>query len=382
MPSVLDILTPSRVRGIVSRIRVPGNALARRFGVNVGGSNITQVSGNTHTYDIYDNVRAVARGRLPTAPAATIARNPVGNNRVVLGRTAEALPMHYQTVFNIRTIGENAGVQDRMGKRYIELQGKTVMQRSENHREFVIGSLFRGGVYYYLKSGDDLIPTYDSSGAMFGVDYQVPSTHKLIGGSFAAGLPMDTGGNLVTAAWSNIATDIPAQLVAISAGFQQSVGAPLSNCYTDSVTWLNVLNNTAVKGMAGTAAKPMAEYTMSAEKGPDGTPTGVFIGSIAGLPWLNWYIYDGGIETGSSSTYTRSIPESYVGFSVADSDWLIGVEGSEPIKDNDLAQAVEQYGLYTWIMERANPARFELHAIQNFGLEFNTPKAWAIARVR
>ena len=58
------------------------------------------------------------------------------------------------------------------------------------------------------------------------------------------------------------------------------------------------------------------------------------------------------------------------------------IEGSEIIKDNDLAPAVEREGFYSWLMEKADPARFEAHALQSVGLEISTPKGIAVARVQ
>ena len=72
--------------------------MARRFGINIGGSNIETVDGTNYTYDIYDDVRSVARGRLRGAPSNAISRNPVGNNTVSLARCAEKVALDYNTI--------------------------------------------------------------------------------------------------------------------------------------------------------------------------------------------------------------------------------------------------------------------------------------------
>lgn len=386
MADVLQtLLTPSRVTKIVSRIRTPGGVVARHFGWNIGGPNVEQVQGRTYTYDIYDNVRAVARGRLPGAPASTIAKNPVGNNRVTLARSAEKIPMDYETVSSIRVIGEHAGTHDRLGMRYIERQGYTLNQRQENFREFFAGSVMRGGLLYFYQSGLDLLPTYDSTGTLFGIDLQLNSNYKLTGGSFAAGLAMDTGSNIITASWATASTDIPLALMTISAGFQQGVGAPLACVFLDSGTWLYILQNDKVRQLAGTSNTSFASFEMTPDKAADGTPTGLMKGRIKGIDWIEFYIYDGGLDTfpSGTATYTRLFPESYCTFMIApDRSWIQGVEGSEPVKINDMAPAKEEMGYFSWIMEKADPARFELHSLQNFGMELNVPKGVAWARVR
>lgn len=389
MPSILDILTPSLVTKVVSRVRTPGNALSRAFGFQIGGPNVRQVSGQVYTYDIFDNVRQVARARMPGASASTRAPQAVGNVTVSLARSAEKIPMDYAAVSQIRKIGENAGTIDRMGVGYIERQAMTLRQAQDNFREFMVaGALFRGGQYSFIQSGDDLLPTFDTSGVTLGVDHKIPSSNKLTGGSFAAGLQMGTGSNIITATWATASTDIPLALMQISAAFMDQVGQPLKHVWLDSATWLYVLQNDKVRQLAGTNSEPFASNEMTADKNPDGTPTGMLTGRIKGLPWLEWHVYDGSLEVvtvAAPTTWsaTKLIPTSYCTFTIdLDPSWFALVEGSEPVKENDLAPAKEVYGFHSWVMERADPARFELHALQRAGIELNIPKGIAWARVR
>ncbi len=384
MPAIQDILNASIVTKIVSRIRTPGSVIARHLGMNIGGANVSQVSGRSYSYDLYDNVRSVARGKLPGAPAGAITVNPVGNVPVVLARSAEKIAMDYERVNVIRQIGANAGTRDKMGMRYIDKQATTIRQRQDNFREFVCASIFNGGAAYFVVSGTDIIPNgYSSSGSLYGADLRMDSNYKLTGGGFAAGLPMDTGTNIVDASWATAATDIPGQLMGISAGFQQGVGEPLARIYCDMQTWLYVLQNDKVRQLAGTSHEPFAKNELTNDTNPDGTKSGLMIGSIRGLPWLKWYMYDGGIQLGTSNTYTRLMPASYCTFMIEpDNLWFTGIEGSEVVLENDLANPEERYGFHSWMMRKADPARFELHTLQNFGLELNIPKAVAWARVR
>lgn len=385
MPVIQDILTASRVTKIVSRIRTPGNVLSRHFGMTIGGPSVTKVQGRTYTYDIYDNVRKCALGKIPGAPASAVTVNPVGNVPVVLARSAEKVAMDYEKLSLIRNIGENAGTQDRMGLRYIDKQATTLNQRQNNFREFLVGSLFNGGASYFTVSGADIIPSgYSSSGTLYGSDLRLDSNYKLTGGSFAAGLPMDTGTNIITASWATASTDIPLHLMQISAGFQQGVGEPLSRVYCDHGTFLYVLQNDKVRQLAGTSQEPFAKHEMTSDAAEDGSKTGLITATIRGLPWLKWYVYDGGLTLGTSqTTYTRLLPESYCTFMIEpDSQWFQMIEGSEVVLENDLASPQEVYGFHAWIMRKADPARFELHTLQNVGLELNIPKALAWARVR
>lgn len=388
------LLKPSFVRGVISRIRTPGNYLSQFFGFQIGGPNLNPVPGRQYTYDIYDNVRSVAGMRAPGVPAAKVAANPVGKVTVSLARSNESLPMDYEKLLYIRQIGQNAGTRDKQGLLYLDKQAKTLKQRAENLRETVVGSLFRGGKYSVIQSGDDWVPSYDLTGTYYDVDFKIPDTNKLIGSSFAAGLTMGSGGNIVTAAWSSASTDIPAQIDGISVGFQRLVGQPLRHCFCPRSVWRNVLQNDKIRQLAGTANKPYATYEMAMDKNPEGFTLGVFTATIDGVPNVLWHIYDGGLEVHTVSSlnsggpsgpapFTQILPDNYASFCIDyDGQWMTGIEGSELVKDNDIAPAVERSGFYAWMMERANPTTVEMLTLQNFGIELNTPKGWATARVQ
>jgi hypothetical protein len=385
----LSILTPSVVTKIVSRVRTPGNVLSRFFGFEIGGSNVQKVPGRTYTYDLFDNVRSVARGRAPGVPAGSVAANPIGNVQLTLARSAEKLALDYELVNQIRSLGQDAGTRDRMGARYIERQSKVLRMRQDNLREFVTaGAIFNGGKYGFYLNGDDLLPTFDTSGTYISVDHQIPAGNILRGGAFAAGLQMGTGANIIDASWATASTDIPLHLEKISDAFMAQVGQPLSIIFVDNQTKLYILQNDKVRQLAGTSNQPFADYTKLETKNPDGTDAGVYRFTIKGAPQYTFFSYGGQLDlvTGAATnapTATKLLQDSYATFMIEpDSSWFQMVEGSEIVKDNDLAPPVEREGFYSWILEKADPARFELHTLQNLGLELNVPKGVALARVR
>lgn len=387
-----DVLAPSVVTKVVSRIRTPTTPFANWWGVNIGGPNIERLPEpiRQYTYDIFDYTRRVANARMPGAPAGSIAALPVGNNSVTLARFAQKLPMDYNRIAAIRTLGQNAGSIDRLGVTYMERQATELARAQANVREILVGSLLRGGIWYYYQSGDDYIPSFTSSGSLFGVDLKIPSSNKLIGAGFAAGLAMDGTNNCIVASWAINSTDIPKQLMDIDAGFQNLTGQPLRHVWCNHSVWLNVLQNDKVRQLAGSSNQPMAEWTLTGTKAEDGTETGLQSGRIKGIPWIEWHVTNHGLEIYdgvSAYPFTKIIPDDYAMFCIAKDEssanaWLKGVEGSEVVKINDLAPANIESGFFAWIMERADPARFELHGIQNVALELNIPKAIAVARVQ
>lgn len=392
MPTILpELLKPSYVRTVLSRIRTPGNVFSRFFGFNIGGGNITPVVGRQYTYDIFDNVRTVAAMRAPGTPAGSVNANPVGNVTVTLARANEKLPLDYEKLLNIRQLGENAGTRDKMGIRYIDQQATQLKRKQENLREVIVGSLFRGGQYGVVNVGDDWIPTYDTSNTLYNVDFRIPSTNKLIGGSFAAGLTMGSGGNIITASWATASTDIPAAIDGISVGFQRIVGQPLRHILCPRSVWRNVLQNDKVRQLAGTANKPYEKYEMLNDTNDEGFRLGVFSAEIDAIPGVLWHIYDGGLEVhtvatatgGNAAPYVQTLPDNYATFMIEyDGMWMRGIEGSEYVKDNVIAPAKEISGFYAWTKERDDPTTVELHTLQNFGIELNTPGGIAVARVQ
>lgn len=388
MPILQDLLNPSFVRGVITRVLGPGRFLSESFGFGIGGPNVQQVPGRVYTYDIFDNVASVSNFRSGYAPAGTIAVNPVGNNVVALGRAAEKIGLDYNQLLRIRAIGEGASTEDMMGVRYAERQLRVLRQRADNTREFITASMFNGGKYGYYISGDDWIPTLDVTNANVVVDMKIDTGNVLTGGSFAAGLQMGTGSNILTASWATTTTDIPANLDAISSAFEDLVGAPLKRIYCGSDVWNNVLNNDKVRQVAGSVNKP-AEFQRIEKKNDYNGITTYIVNTLTARPWLEWYVCDESLQlnsgvAGATVGRVKCLPRSYCTFMVdpGAADWMKMIEGSMAIMDNDLAEPVERYGFYTWAMRKADPAMVWYHTNQLLGIELNIPKAIAWARVQ
>jgi len=390
IPVILqDLLMASFVRGVISRVRPSTYYLSRSLGFQIDGPNInaTKTTGRTYTYDIYDSTRRIQNARHPSSPAGTISLNPVGTNTVTLGTFKEKIGLDYGQLLQIRKLGEGASSQDRMGATYISKQVATLRERCDNLREFLAGVLFRGGKYGFFISGDDFVPTYDYANAQIVVDLKIYSENLLIGDSFAAGLQMGSGSNIVTATWATAATDIPLQLDGIDSAFQDIYGAPLRRITCGSDVWNNVINNDKIRQIAGTS-NISADFSQTDDVGPDGTKSGAIICRLKARPWLEWYVWNGSLSVAATNATTFSnvklLPRGYATF-MADGfveNSIKLVEGSEIIKDNDAAPPVERVGFYAYAQEKADPARVWYHTHQVVGVELNTPKAIATARVQ
>ena len=383
MAVINEVLAPSVVTKIVSRIYRPGNYLSRFFGMEIGGGNVDRISGRSYSWDIFDNVRGIPTARAPATGPDTIAANPVGRQTNTFPRSYEKLPVNYELLANIRTLGKNASERDRMGATYLEKQGQVVKQRADNFREFMVASVLTVGTASFQISGDRWIPvTSLGSNPGWTIDYLVPSGNK---STAIPGLsPTSEFTNIIDAAWSVASTDIPAHLDKIDLAYQELVGGPLSLIVTDSRVWNHVLNNTKMQAQGGSVNSVFAEFERTELKNPDGSLMGIYVARLRARPWLQWLIINTGLDVGQTPAYTRWYDGTKATF-FADG-WQRGgywqmQEGSEPVKENPQAPAIEQFGAHFWLREWDEPARVELHGLQNCVPELTIPKAIMIPKV-
>lgn len=381
-----DFLTPRVVTKVVSQVLASGDTLSRHFGFEIGAAGTVKpgVPGLTYTYDIFNRTRRVATLRGPYDPAASVAARPVGNITVGLLRSAEKTMLDYHKLTRIRTLGGDQ-LDDR-GKDYLAKQATELKRAQSNLREVLItGAILRGGQLGVVQTGQDLLPTFETSGVYQTITWQVPAGNKLIGGSFASGLQMGTGSDIITASWATASTDIPAQLMGISRAFLALVGAPLSRIYVPYAVLLNVLQNDKVRQLAGTSNASFASFTEDPIKGPDGNKTGLVQVVIKGLPQFTFYSYEGFLDVSDANgtiASTAIMPASYSTFMVEPGrDWLNVVEGSEYYKENDWTEAKLADGFAAWIKEKSDPAAVELHTLQLPTIENTAPAGLAYARV-
>ena len=374
-----DLLALSNVTGVFSRIKAPGDVIQRFYGMQMGGPNVDTITTRHYTYDVFDYQRGIARGRAPGTGPARVAPVPVGSVAVRVPRFYEKVELDYETLSNIRAIGENAGVQDKMGLKYIERQARELKRKQQNAREFLVGSILRGGSWAMWTNGEDFIPVYSLGSATgFTVDMQVPAGNK-------TKLDMLGAGDIIGTSWDNTNAPIIGDLLQISGAFQQLVGMPLDTVWVNDDMWLNVLKNTQVINTAGSANTPFAQYEMlksGVGTNEDSQPVGLQRAVLRGIPWVTWNIYSGVVEvlntsTGAATT-TKLIPDNTATFHIKhDPSWFDFVDGGEIVKENAMAPAVMRTGHVAWAKEVDEPARVELHSLQNGLPRLTVPKAVA-----
>jgi hypothetical protein len=141
-----------------------------------------------------------------------------------------------------------------------------------------------------------------------------------------------------------------------------------------------LVKNTSLQAQGGSVNAVFAEYVMEELRGPDGNKIGIFKGRLRAIPWLDWLITDTGLDFGSG--FQRWYPGNAVTFMIEPGPyWVKRVEGSELVKENPMAPAVQRYGFFSWLREWDEPARVELHALMNTILELRIPKGIMIGQV-
>ena len=401
MADFADILTMPLVTRVVSTVAAPGDVLSRHFNMEIGNSKVERLElpGLTYTYDLFDHRRTAAAVSGPYDSAGTTAANPVGNNTVGLVRSAEKIPLTYAKLSRMRELG-SFGKLDVKGKAYLAAQAAGLRELQNNLREVIVsGCVLRGGKVGVIKQGQKMRATFASSGTYFNIDMKIPGDNisdSPSAGTFADALAnqpltMGQGSNapgqpsIIDAPWSAPTTNIPVQLTNVSNGFQRKVGMPLRRIYCDPSMFLNVLANNYVRQLAGTANMSFASYDSVPLKDGDGNDTDFAKITIKGLPFYEFYCYNGVLsvpDVNGVESLQQLVPANHATFTVEPStNWLRGIEGAEYVKEQNWTEVELKSGFAAWVMERADPAAIELHTLQIFGVEINRPGGIAYAQV-
>lgn len=342
LPSALQ---PAIINERINRLNLINDRLQRFFGMQKGGPAVRQYGGRRGSWDVFNSSRAVPDGRIPGAPAGTIAANPVGRVTFTFPRSANKLPLPLEELHNLRPIGGPVANLDVAGQNYIAEQERIMAQQMTNLREFQISAMLRGS-YTYTQTGDSLIHAY--SGGAVTVNYQLAANNT---------------GNLngiISTLWSNAGAKIVDQLFAINAQMEQNAGRGLKHVWCNSVVWGYVVNNTQVINEAGSASKPFDRIDSDGDNG--------FTAQLRAAPWIDWHITDGGLNlnVNGTGTFTKLFPNDHASFLPEPSpDIFSFYEGSEPIVEWVGRPPVERFGEYYWAKPVDDPAGYELHNVFN-----------------
>lgn len=348
--STAQLLAPQTIRKAISQLDLPGTSLQNLMGWGLGGTNVTRQSGRNFSYDVLNNSRKIATGRVPAQASNRVKPLKVGNVKGCFPRAAETIKLLDEELLNRRAIGGPDTSLDQRGEAYVTRQEAYLAQRFANLIEFQTAAMFRGS-YSYDEEGDELRHGFSGGGTT--VNYQIPAGNL-------SQLNMLGAGNILSADWALAATDIPSHLHKINAAMVQLTGMGLAHVVLTSVGWQYIVNNTKVKDQGGSEQAPFE--TMNR------VGAGEFTAVLRALPWITFHVIDYGLEVwnGTTETFTKLVEDNRAAFLPEPSPrWVQYLEGSEIVTEGPSGPKHERFGFFAYSWPTHDPSGWELAAVMN-----------------
>lgn len=380
--SLQELLLPQIVVGVISQLKRGRGAIGSWLGFHptkydegtttLSGPNTVPSPGGagprTLTYRIFNETRVPMKARAPGAPAATRAANPLAQNTVDIARFYQKIVLNYELLGNMAAmIGPNSQI-DQGGQSYIAEQQKYLVTQGHNIVEMIAAGMMRDSLYF-INSGDDWLPSFTAASAGqagFQVNFRIPSGNK-------SQLNMLGAGDIIGTTWANTSANIITDILEIQAAYAQLSRYAMTDIWINSTMWNNIISNTQVRNVAGSANTPFAQFDMEMAPNMSGPPT--FTARIRGVPYITWHFDDdamalGGdtdpIYTQGTATLSKKVPDNMAIFTTAPSgDWAKFIYGGEYVVEQVGQAATPRMGWYMWPRYAIEPSCIELYALLN-----------------
>lgn len=374
MPNVTipQLLQTPVVTRAVSTLLTPQSRIQKEFGVlsnpetGEPGPNIRQIEGQDFRIDVFDSTKLLATVRPKDTGPATQQPQVVGQIPATCIRSHDKMYMSDNRLSRIKVIGGQYGELDANGTRYLTKQQSFAAQKLRNLREFTMGMMLRGKMYF-KQSGDQFLPTATSTGAIATVDFKIPAGQIVaIGGAHADNLTIGSVANIILAAapWSTPATDIITDLLEIDQGAEQVNGRPFTHYWCNSPTWGAIINNTSVRNTGGSVNTPFEswdQWNVNGQRRTGGTAV------LRGYPDAIWHICNEQLIDPGTGLAVDMFPTGYIAAHPdVDPSWFEMVEGSEQVRETKVDEPVTKTGIAAWTEPQTQPSGFELLTLDNF----------------
>lgn len=386
--SIQHLLRPQVLTEVISTQAEPSNWLGALFGIQSGktangrsrGRNVRNKGHRqSGAYHVYDNLRTVGAGRVRGASAHRRKRNPMALVNFVYPRLYDSIELDLDELDQLGKIS-NPAKHDAAGREMIGLQTRSLSQLGENWRKALIVGSIRDELKFVSK-GDNMWIDFDAAAAnnVIEVKGRRPTGNK-------AKLDMLGKGDIIDKSWDDITADIPSHLGEISAAFQELCGGHLSAVIVTNKVWQNIIKNTAVRNIHGSANAPFVSLkrdTFDAEIAK--TMAKVHCAYLSVYPDVVFYITDEGLDLGEpgKETYQKIVPDDkaiFIGHNPIDGTVAL-YEGSEMVSERDGAPANRKTGMASWHCTRANPTREDIFILDNAMVVNHVPKSEAMGTV-
>lgn len=329
------------------------------------------VEGDTATYRRVNGNRRLARLCHFGSPAKRRGLVGIDEVPVKLIHSFESQGLPESVMSNLVQAATNQA--DAMGRQEVARQTAEFKRYFTNLRLAAVNMALCSGELHFDADGN-LLP--DSSGAFYSIDFGVPAGNK-------GQLDVFGDGALISATWSNAATDIVSQLTALKDAAARKTGYELSIAlYGANVPGYLAKNNSIKEWIASNA--PLARR--ASEKLLD-------TGEIAdGLLGFDWRRVSGSFYEDADGSIQPFIGDDTIVFLPAPSaDWYELYQGSKLIPRNvgrvggDATDSVNDlfraYGQFSYAVINHNPVEIEQFAGDTFLPLIKVPGAMFIADV-
>ncbi len=371
-----NILRPNVFTKVITQQMAAASTWLNFFGFQPGGKNEENWGhGRTGAYTVFNHTRKIAQGRAAGTAAGKANMQDVSLVPFTYPRMHEEISLPAEMLHNIGQI-DNPTVRDAAATKMISKQMQYAAEKAANWRLALLYGMIRGQLYI-TQSGDTWYPTTSSSGAAYTISFGLPAGNK-------SQLDMLNGGSLVGTAWDNPAAPIIQDPYQINAAFQQLYGGYLETIVISSVMWYYIINNTEVKGVAGSANTCFMDDKLEVGTNADGSPKYVIFKRLKAAPEFQFIVTDDVVQLGAPGS------ESYVKL-VGDTDALFlpsmsqgyfgGYIGSEPIAEYNNGPKSVKFGYSAWNTETANPTSTNIFQLDNFLPVPHIPNCYAYGTV-
>lgn len=303
--SIQDLLYYENLIGTVQQVigGVPEDILPAGF-LNATDS----VSGKTGTYTRVQGTRETARTVLYGSPSRKREMSGVSEVPVTLLHTFEHLDIDPTVLMQLRD--EGSPIRQEMGRQTIARNLADFGQRFRNLRVSCVYSAFKYGAIYFDGNGN-LLPT--SSGAVYTVDYGIPSGNK-------DQLNWDGNGAIIGASWGTAGTDVIGDIRAIKKAARIKTGYPIRHAFYGQNILGYLLGNTAIAKLIASSFN-LSEAVANA---PSEVPQG--------LLGLQWHPIDEAFYVDSTATTRSWFSGDEIIFTPDPSpDWWGFIQGTFPV---------------------------------------------------
>lgn len=349
-----QMLSQRNILRVVSEVAKPATPLCNFYGVQRGSSADRGLPGSDMFFwDTFDYSRVLAATYQPEQPPPVSQETAPRMNTGRFTHIAERMQFLYDRLQPFRPLGKPDGTIDSAGQDWIARQIKQAVQRIDNTREYMLSQILSVGSFNLRQEGECMVvvPTSDTSGNYFNVDFGIPAAHKSQLNVFGAG-------NIISATWATASNDIPKQLFALHAASERKYGIPVTECWINTTTFNALrINNYMTMGSLSSGSFIIYKSMSKEPANNDYMQQGAFDVVFHAMPFITFHVINRSYIVGSrdetqytGTTYNLlTVPDNVAIFTPRPSrDWISVAEGSRTIRPRPNDGPQLQYGFHTY----------------------------------